>query len=155
MEHTSRYIYEKITEDYVSIEVAKAIDKMNIRLKSNMSTWVLAKDKGDESKYFTCLSEDLDNHTNIDEETYHNAYHVMTVPTQSLVVKWLRERCQIEITQTPSIREKTEKGLFMFEITRKATDDTMGLDLWESGEKYNEALDKAILNALGYINTTK
>ena len=80
----------KIEPTYVTFEQAELFEEKGLECHSECNQWLLAKDKEDDSKRFICLNSELDSYTQIDEDTYHNHYHCLTIPEQWQVIEWLR-----------------------------------------------------------------
>jgi hypothetical protein len=79
-----------MTPHYVTFEQAKKLKEKGPKFKSQYNQWLLAEDKGDDSKKFICHSDDLSNYTYVDDETEHNVYHCLSIPEHWQIVEWLR-----------------------------------------------------------------
>ena len=100
MEPIQNPINNQIKEALCSREICKLLDEKGFKVDTEANYWILAKDhtenydKGlpvDESKVFFAENQDeLDSIIAIDEDEYHNVYHVCHAPTHGLVNEWLR-----------------------------------------------------------------
>lgn len=79
-----------IKSTYCSLEQSKLLKEKGFKELSEYNQWILAKDKGDDSKKFICHSNDLNDYIGIDEERQYNVYHCLAIPEQWMVVEWLR-----------------------------------------------------------------
>ena len=86
----------------VSYKLAKLLKEKGFDKGCVANWWILAKDHSDnyknnqpldESKiFFAANREEYDNMVQIDNDTEHNAYHVLGCPTIAEVVMWLYEK---------------------------------------------------------------
>ena len=81
----------KIEVSYCSVEVSKLLKEKGADLSSEKNTWILAKDKdkGEEAHFTTSSHYELENITEIDDETFHNVYHVLSFPSHDIAIKWI------------------------------------------------------------------
>lgn len=106
----------------VTYSLAKLLEEKGFDKHTQANWWILAKDHSenyrknllvDESKiFFAKDSYELELKTRIDEETEHNVYHVLGVPTIADVVMWLYEKHGIWI----SVHEEGCKGYIGFDF---------------------------------------
>lgn len=89
----------KTEELFVTYNQAKELKELGIKCECFGNYWILAKDHSenklsvDESKiFFTCKQEEFDRITQIDEETEHNVYHVVSVPLKTQIFSWFRKK---------------------------------------------------------------
>ncbi len=81
---------QQIKPAYATYEQAKKLEEKGFDCNSDYNQWILAKDKGDDSKRFICHSDELENYTYINEEEQFNVYHCLAIPEQWQIVEWLR-----------------------------------------------------------------
>lgn len=91
----------------ISLETAKLAKEKGFKSNTQANYWILAKDHSENYKnklpidwnkvFLAKNSQELENFTYIDEKHEHNVYHVLSIPTQSLLQKWLREIHNIHI----------------------------------------------------------
>jgi len=86
-----------ITPTYCTVKQSKLLKEKGFKELSEYNQWILAKDKGDDSKKFICHSNDLNDYIGIDEERQYNVYHCLTIPEQWIVVEWLRVKHNINV----------------------------------------------------------
>lgn len=139
----------------VNFELAKLLEEKGFKKNTKANWWILAKDhdenykKGlpvDESKiFFTKNSREFDLKTEIDEETMHNVYHVLNVPTISKVIMWLYKKHKIWINV--SIGHDEDKiwfNAYIEKIELGYNFDSLNLETDITGDSPEEAYEKAI-----------
>ena len=89
---------KQIESQYVDIVIAKLLHDRGIDINSEANWWIRAADRDDKTKQFFAKDHyELENLTQIDEDTYHNVYHVLSVPEIWQVVEWMRVESSIWI----------------------------------------------------------
>lgn len=141
----------------ISLDLAKFLDGKelleSIPTESQAGWHILAIDhsenykKGlpvDESKvFYTANQQEYDNKTEIDEETYHNTYHVFSAPTMADVVMWLYREYGIWV----EVRHNLISEQFFFEIIMNEGETHHNNDklLFSSPtEAYEAAIEKCL-----------
>lgn len=119
-------INNKISEPLCSTEVSKLLAELGFRVSTEANLWILAKDhtdnynKGlplDESKvFFAKNADELDQKTYIDGDVEHEVFHVLSIPTQAVVLEWLT--VNFEVIVLPFIQFENEGA---FDETLKET----------------------------------
>lgn len=85
-------------DQLISFDTAALAKEKGFNESTAANYWKLAKDKGNNDKIFlACDHVELEDIIRIDEGREHNVYHVLRVPTQSLLQKWLREKYLIHV----------------------------------------------------------
>ena len=97
----------------IKFELAKLLKEKGFDEGTEANWWILAKDHTenykkklpvDESKiFFTNNLDEFELKTQIDEETEHNAYHVLSAPTIAQVIMWLYEKYEIWVVVLPEL----------------------------------------------------
>lgn len=134
---------KEIKPIYVSFEQAKLLKEKGFDINSDYNQWLLAKDKGDDSKKFICHSNDLEKHTYIDDETEHNVYHCLSIPEQWQVIEWLRVNHGIHITHEWDYSYSSEKEYYFYKIKFKDSEEFIKLITGESTNSPQKAYSAA------------
>lgn len=140
-----------------SFPIAKLLKEKGFDESTEANWWILAKDHSenyskklppDESKiFFSKDSYELEMKTQIDEDTEHNVYHVLSAPTIAEVVMWLYEKHKIWIS-IDMVYEEDQTG-FWYCIRESKSDDVA-----VQSKEYStptEAYEAAILYTLNNL----
>jgi len=147
-------------DQVVTRETAELAKTKGFNENTHSNYYLKACDKNEPDKAFLCNDgSELERKIQIDEETYHNVYHVLRVPTQSLLQKWLREIHHLEV----GAYKKWRNGLNArdntttyqtivrdFTTLRLEYDSTKFMSL-NGYETYEAALEEGLFEALKLI----
>lgn len=138
----------------VSFEIAKLLKEKEFDKSTEANWWILAKDHSenynkklpvDESKiFFTENSYELEMATQIDEDTEHNVYHVLSAPTIADVVMWLYETHKIWISVDPN----NDTDTWFYTISHNKSETVFGNYSGGPIEAYEKGIEHVLNNMI-------
>ena len=135
----------------INFEASKLLKEKGFDKSTEANWWILAKDHSknipiEERKiFFAKDSYELELKTQIDEETEHNVYHVLSAPIISDVVMWLYEKHEIWIYPILIL----ENRKFVINIDKIEPKFQWQLELFDSPTKaYEAAIEHTLKNLI-------